>query len=165
MGFRFRAWVSGVESLVLKVSDSRIRLVMLAASVKARGRGDVTGIGINMTTTRSSRGEKGAYFTCWIFECVVVMRTPHAVCVEVGVHTRPFVGVFQSQFLPGLSTSDNSSHQNGSNNGETAPRPGTGCPHEGPSVGKARGAAPKRRGGGSKGFKDFHLTAKAGIWP
>ena len=58
---------------------------MLAASVKARGRGDVTGIGINMTTTRSSRGEKSAYFTCWIFECVIVVRTPHAVCVEVGV--------------------------------------------------------------------------------
>ena len=51
-------------------------------------------------------------------------------------HARPFVGVFQSLFLPGLSTFDNNSHQNGSKNGETAPRPGTGYPHEGPSVGQ-----------------------------
>ena len=50
-------------------------------------------------------------------------------------HARPVVGVFQSQFLPGLSTFDNNSQQNGSKNGETAPRPGTGYPNEGPSVG------------------------------
>ena len=49
-------------------------------------------------------------------------------------HARPFVGVFQSQFLPGLSTFGNNSQQNGSKNGETAPRPGTGYPHKGPSV-------------------------------
>ena len=44
------------------------------------------------------------------------------------------MGVLQIQFLPGLSTFDENSHQNGSKNGETAPRPGTGYPHEGPSV-------------------------------
>ena len=49
-------------------------------------------------------------------------------------HARLFVGVFQSQLLPGLSTFDNNSQQNGSKNGEKAPRPGTGNPHEGPSV-------------------------------
>ena len=48
-------------------------------------------------------------------------------------HARPFVGVFQSQFLPGLSTFDNNSQQNGSKSGDTAPRPGTGYPHEWPS--------------------------------
>ena len=58
--------------------------------------------------------------------------------MSVSLHARPFVGVFQSQFLPGLSTFDNNSHQNGSKNGETAPRPGTGYPHEGPSVGFER---------------------------
>ena len=50
------------------------------------------------------------------------------------VHARPFVGVFQSQFLPGFSSFDKNSQQNGSKNGETAPRPATGYPHEGPSV-------------------------------
>ena len=42
------------------------------------------------------------------------------------LHARPFVGLFQSHFLPGLSTFDNNSSQNCSKNGQTAPRTGTG---------------------------------------
>ena len=42
-------------------------------------------------------------------------------------------GISKSMF-PGLSTFDNDSQQNGSKNGKTAPRPGTGYPHEGPSM-------------------------------
>ena len=63
-----------------------------------------------------------------------------------GAHARPFVGVFQSQFLQGLSTFDNNS-KNGPKTGETAPRPGTGYPHEGPS---------EERGGGEydEGFEE-----------
>ena len=69
-------------------------------------------------------------------------------------HPRPFVGVFQSQFAPGLSTWDNNSQQNGSKNGETAPRPGTGYPHEGPSVGQCGGGGTQ---GGAAGWDQFHV--------
>ena len=55
---------------------------------------------------------------------------------EEGTHARPFVGVFQRQLSQGWSTFDTNLQQNGSKNGETAPRPGTGYPHKGPSVGK-----------------------------
>ena len=73
------------------------------------------------------------FYGGWI--CAWVERSTTSDLTDLtSFQARPFVVFFQSQILPGLSTFDNNSEQNGSKNGETAPRPGTGYPHEGPSV-------------------------------
>ena len=62
-------------------------------------------------------------------------------CREHGSPTTqgPSLGYSKSQFLTGLSTLENNFRQNGFKNGQTAPRTGTGYPHEGPFVAGERG--------------------------